>query len=263
MSLHIESQGSGAPLVLIHGWGMHGGIWDNVAPLLAQSYHVHCVDLPGHGFSNPPSPSRPRRERGLEQLEAIVDELSSQFTGPLNICGWSLGGLIALRWAQLVPQQVQHLALVASTPCFAGREDWLFGMEPETLNQFAAELERDHAATLRRFLALQVRGSENERALLADLRSRLLSHGEPDLCALRTGLEILREVDLRGELASIHQPVLLIAGERDKLTPPGASQYMAEKLPDVRVVEIAGAAHAPFLSHPNIFVDQITDFLHE
>ena len=202
MSLQIENTGSGAPLVLIHGWGMHGGIWDNVAPLLAQSYHVHCVDLPGHGYSNPLSPTLPRRERGLEQLDAIVDALSSQFTGPLNVCGWSLGGLIALRWAQLVPQQVRQLVLVASTPCFAEREDWLFGMERETLNQFAAELERDYVATLRRFLALQVRGSENERALLADLRTRLFSHGEPDVNALRTGLEILREADLRGELAA-------------------------------------------------------------
>ena len=169
---------------------------------------------------------------------------------------------MALRWAQLAPQQVKRLVLVASTPCFTAREDWLFGMAAVSLQQFAAELERDHAATLRRFLALQMRGSTNERELLADLRSRLFSRGEPDINALRGGLEILRDADLRGELASIRQPALLIAGERDKLTPPEASFYMAQTLPDVRLVKVAGAAHVPFLSHPEIFVEQITDFLH-
>jgi pimeloyl-[acyl-carrier protein] methyl ester esterase len=215
------------------------------------------VDLPGHGYSPPLFSGH-----GLGQLDAIAGVLSAQFNEPLNICGWSLGGLVALRWARLEPQQVQRLVLVASTPCFAEREDWLFGMAAVSLQQFAAELERDHAATLRRFLALQMRGSANERELLADLRSRLFSRGEPDVKALRGGLEILRDTDLRGELVSIRQPALLIAGERDKLTPPQASFYMAQALPDARRVEIAGAAHVPFLSHPEIFVEQITDFLH-
>lgn len=257
MSLHIEKYGSGSPLVLIHGWGMHGGIWDNVVPQLSRNFYVHCVDLPGHGYS-----SGDQRRDSPFTLDSIVEELSHCFAEPLNVCGWSLGGQIALRWATLLPQQVQRLVLVASTPCFTQREDWKFGMGAETLRQFAAELERDHVATLRRFLALQVRGGANERDLLTELRSRLFSRGEPDIYALRGGLEILSDVDMRGELASIRQPTLLIAGERDKLTPPEASFYMAQALPDAHVVEIAGAAHAPFLSHPEIFVKQITDFLH-
>jgi len=57
MSLHLESQGSGAPLLLIHGWGMHGGMWGQVAAQLAQSFTVHSVDLPGHGYSHSKLPS--------------------------------------------------------------------------------------------------------------------------------------------------------------------------------------------------------------
>ena len=108
-----------------------------------------------------------------------------------------------------------------------------------------------------------MRGSSNERELLTDLRRRLLSRGEPKVEALRGGLEILRDADLRGELTAIKHPTLLIAGERDKLTLPEASLYMAQILPDARILEIAGAAHAPFLSHPDIFLEKMTDFLHE
>jgi pimeloyl-[acyl-carrier protein] methyl ester esterase len=196
-------------------------------------------------------------------LDVIVDELSAQFDEPLAVCGWSLGGQIALRWALRHPQQISRLALVASTPCFVRRTGWECGMSEETLAEFAAALQQDYALTLRRFLALQVRGSERERELLVALRSALASRGEPDLDALQAGLDILRDCDLRNELPGIRQPALVIGGERDTLTPPQASHYLAAQLPDARLVEIGGAAHAPFLSHPDEFMKHLTGFLYE
>ena len=53
--LHVDSYGSGTPLVMLHGWGMHGGMWGSAVTKLAQHYRVHCVDLPGHGYSALPS----------------------------------------------------------------------------------------------------------------------------------------------------------------------------------------------------------------
>jgi pimeloyl-[acyl-carrier protein] methyl ester esterase len=254
MSWYLESYGAGAPLLLIHGWGMHGGIWGGMVERLAQRQRVICVDLPGHGAS------APLADAGLDRL---VHGLSAQFDEPLAVCGWSLGGQLALRWAALRPQQVSRLLLIASTPCFVRRADWPHALAEQTLQEFADALQDSHAQTLRRFLALQVRGSENERELLASLRSRLFSRGEPDVAALRAGLQILRDTDLRTTLPQLRQPALVIAGERDLLTPPAASAYMAQALPDARLVSVAGAAHAPFLSHPETVVEQMVDFLHE
>jgi pimeloyl-[acyl-carrier protein] methyl ester esterase len=254
MSLHVEVSGRGAPLVMLHGWGMHGGIWSDTAAQLAQHCQVHNVDLPGHGQSLWNGDQRPG-------IEGWVDALLARFPEPVVVCGWSLGGIIAQQWAAREPHKVGSLILVNTTPCFAARADWDFGMPLEILAQFAAELEKNHAATLRRFLALQVRGSEGERELLATLRAKLFSRGNPDLEALRGGLEILRDADLRTTLPQIQQPTLVIAGERDKLTPPEASHYLAQSLPNAREVVIGGAAHAPFLSHPEIFVEQVHKFL--
>ncbi len=261
MSLHVEVTGQGKPLLLIHGWGMHGGMWDEIAERLAQDFRVLAVDLPGHGYSR--DTGNGKRETQGGSLDTIVDELSVNFDEPLTVCGWSLGGQVALRWAAREPQKIKRLALVASTPCFMRREGWECAMAAETLEQFAAALEQDYAATLRRFLALQVRGSANERELLMRLRASLFSRGEPDLGALRSGLEILRDCDLRASLPGIGQPVLVIAGERDTLTPPQASRHAVACLPDARLDIIEGAAHAPFLSHPEIFVDCLKKFLHE
>lgn len=264
MNLHVDvygyagADGSGAPLLLIHGWGMHGGMWKNVAEQLAQHFYVLAVDLPGHGHSVARDSSR---HSGDDGIDAIVDKLSAQFTEPLTLCGWSLGGQIALRWAQRQPQQVQRLLLVATTPCFMQRPDWLCAMQAETLAEFDTALRENYAQTLRRFLALQVRGGEQERELLSTLRSALFSRGEPDLTALQSGLEILRECDLRAVLPDVKQDTLVIAGERDTLTPLLAAQYMAYHLPNAQLAEIKGAAHAPFLSHPEEFLKHVVNFV--
>lgn len=153
--------------------------------------------------------------------------------------------------------------MVTSTPCFTNREDWPFGLPSEVLEKFATELEQNHATTLRRFISLQLRGSENERELLTKLREQLFSRGEPDMSALRGGLEILRDADQRLEVSGIQQQTLVIAGQRDKLTPPEASHYLAQVIPNARLVEIEGAAHTPFLSHPEVFIEHVKSFLNE
>jgi len=258
MSLHVDSyeyngEGeSGIPLLLIHGWGMHGGMWRSVAEKLAQHFQVLAVDLPGHGRSE---------VKGSADLDAVVEALSRQFIGPINVCGWSLGGQVAMQWAMQHPEQVRYLILVASTPCFVRNEGWDHAMSPELLLEFGVALQQHYALTLKRFLALQVRGSDQERGLLSELRDALFSCGKPDLNALQDGLAILRNCDMRCALPKITQPSLIIAGVRDSLAPLQASMYMAEHLPNNELVKIEGAAHAPFLSHKDEFVQHTVKFL--
>jgi len=270
MNLHVDHYAyvgagkGGTPLVLLHGWGMHGGMWRGVAEQMAQSFDVYAVDLPGHGFSCE------KREEGKGNtstpllpfsLDSIVEQLSSQFEEPLAVCGWSLGGHVALRWALRHPQQIKRLVLVASTPCFVQLDDWKYALSVEILEEFAENLRHHYALTLKRFLALQVRGGDQEREWLNVLRNSLFSRGEPDLNALQSGLGILRECDQRAALPTVRQATLVLAGERDTLIPQQASQYLAERIPNGKLATIAGAAHAPFLSHPDEFVRLVMDFM--
>jgi len=245
-------------LLLIHGWGMHGGMWRDMAEKLARHFHVYAVDLPGHGHS-----SGRKESKASFTLDSVVDELSEQFTGPLAVCGWSLGGQIALRWALRHPHQVSRLVLVASTPCFVRLDDWKFALSVEILEEFAANLRQNYALTLRRFLSLQMRGSEQEREILAVMRDGLLSRGEPELDALQSGLEILRSSDLRGALPELKQAALVLAGERDTLIPLQATEFLATGISSGRLAIIKGAAHAPFLTHPGEFLEQVVNFMGE
>jgi pimeloyl-[acyl-carrier protein] methyl ester esterase len=252
MTLYTQTSGSGPDLVLVHGWGLNGGIWDTLAPLLEHGFRVTRVDLPGHGRSVW------QRDEGLDGLARAVLECVPERAAWL---GWSLGGLVAARAALAAPARIERLLLVAATPSFVSRPGWPAAMAPGLFEAFARDLERDYLRTLQRFLALQVRGSTAAETVLRELRARLLQHGQPAPEALVAGLEILRATDLRARFADIACPVLLLMGARDTLVPAAASRQAADLLPDARVELIDGAGHAPFLACPALMAGIIKDFL--
>lgn len=151
--LHVDSAGSGPPLVLLHGWALHGGLFAPLVPALARRFRVHVVDLPGHGHSPAVDPYT---------LDGIVARLDDRFAraAPLTVLGWSLGGTVALRWALRAPVHVARLVLVCATPRFVAADGWAHAMAPVTLARFADELRVAYRATLQRFLTLQVQGSD-------------------------------------------------------------------------------------------------------
>jgi pimeloyl-[acyl-carrier protein] methyl ester esterase len=252
MSLYAQTSGSGPGLLLIHGWSLHGGIWDRLLPLLEPHFSVTCVDLPGHGRSD---------WQGEETLDAMVEAVLSVAPAKAAWLGWSLGGLVAARAALLAPARVSALVEIASSPCFVRKPGWQSAMLPVLLDSFAAELAEDYVRTLNRFLALQVRGSEHSSEVLKTLRALMLVHGEPDTAALCAGLALLRTTDLRDSLDAVECPVLLLAGERDTLVPLAAMQVSRELFRDARLQVIAGAGHAPFIAAPEIVAGLITGFL--
>ena len=247
MSLHVESTGSGPPLVALHGWAMHSGLWAPVLPRLASRFRVHRVDLPGHGLSPPMARTT------LAGITAAVAEHFASLPEPPTVLGWSLGGAVALQWALDRPDAVSKLVLVGTTPCFVAREDWPHAVSGETLRRFGDELAVSYRSTLQRFVTLQTQGSEHAREILGLMRTELFARGAPSRQDLEDALAALAAIDLRARVGAIAQPVLVIAGECDMLVPAAAGAWLAAALPAGRLASIAGAAHAPFLSHPEAF----------
>lgn len=252
--VYVESAGCGAPLVLLHGFAMHGGLFAPLLPSLSPSHRVHVVDIPGHGRS------APVETFDLPSLANAIDAAIGGDT-PVTVLGWSLGGQVALQWALMRPGRVERLVLVATTPSFVQREGWPHAMTVETLARFGDELRVSYRLTLQRFLALQVHGSDEGRATLAQLHGRLFERGEPSPKTLAAALELLGQVDLRPALPRVTTPALVVAGDRDALVPVQATRELAAALPEARHVTIEGAAHAPFLSHRAAFAAAVRPFI--
>jgi pimeloyl-[acyl-carrier protein] methyl ester esterase len=253
--LYSEQFGSGPLVVLVHGWALHGGIWDAVTNVLAERFTVRRVDLPGHG--------RSPLMGGLNSIEAVADGLAKVAPGGASWIGWSLGGMACIELAARRPELVRRLVLVSATPSFVAREGWQSGQTSETLAAFSRDLASDFRGAVYRFLSLQVRGDAHSREVLRDLRARVTSRGMPTRLALEKGMQLLRQTDLRDRVDGIAAPTLIVKGGRDRLTHPAASDWLAERIRNARGLAIDDAGHAPFLTHPGVFCAAVGRFLSE
>jgi pimeloyl-[acyl-carrier protein] methyl ester esterase len=241
------------PLVCLHGWGMNLRVFDLLRNALRDDCETWAVDLAGHGRS-PWSP-------GHASFESQVEDLLHVLPGRCVLLGWSFGGKLALEIAARQPTRIAALVLISVSPKFAQSADWSHGMDAGSLRAFRNVLDQDWQQTLSDFVWLQLRGSRNAEASQHIMQAALAEQGAPHPDALRNGLDLLDQLDLRPRVQGITQPVLLISGQNDRVTSPAAARWLMQALQHAQMVEIARAGHAPFVSHHQEVAAAVRSFL--
>jgi len=255
MSLYVETVGHDPTrehLTLLHGWGLNGAVWNGIRDELAQHVNLTIVDLPGHGRS---------AHIAVTTLDQFVDAVAEALPASTHLLGWSLGGHTALALTARYPHRVDKLVTVCCTPRFIAADDWPQGKQASVLADFARRLATNYRATIRNFLALQALNQPDMRDIIRQLYEAVDAHGAPSTASLAAALEILKVSDIRDRIPSIAQPALVIQGDHDALTPVATAEWLANALPNSTYCLIPHAAHAPFLSHREIFLDHVTRFL--
>jgi pimeloyl-[acyl-carrier protein] methyl ester esterase len=235
-----------APLVFLPGWCLGRN------PLVAavDALNGQIFDLPGYG--NAPL---------IEDFDAAVADIAARLQPGTTLAGWSLGAQLALAVAARYPEKVGKLLLVAGTASFVQRDGWPHAMPPEMLAEFAAGIAADVEAMLPRFVGGFNRGDARSKEVTRQLLE--LADPRPAGQVLASGLNWLRDVDLRPELAQITAPTLLVHGTNDPLMPLGAAEALAAAIPNARLAPFVDCAHAAFVSRPDDFLAAARDFLHD
>ncbi|WP_448547002.1 pimeloyl-ACP methyl ester esterase BioH [Thalassotalea fusca] len=251
--LHFSSQGSGTPLVFIHGWGLNAGVWQPTVEALSDQFHVTTVDLPGFGTNVAHTISPYSLDSVTELISQVIDQ-------PAVIVGWSLGGLVATKLALAYPEKVKGVVAVASSPHFVESEQWP-GIKPDVLALFHRQLSQNTQKTIDNFLKIQAMGSPHIRQDIKVIRELIMQFGMPSKATLDESLRLLDMVDLRDELQNISVPYFRMYGKLDSLVPQRAITHIDKLIPQSEKIVFDAASHAPFISHFEPFVKALRIWL--
>ncbi|PCS23187.1 pimeloyl-ACP methyl ester esterase BioH [Candidatus Enterovibrio escicola] len=249
-SLHWYRSGQGSDMIFIHGWGMNSAVWQHLLPFLTAHYRVHCVDLPGYGYSQPSD------ALSLKDMVQCLLENSDQ---PAIWVGWSLGGIVATQVALLAPERVQGLVTVASSPRFLEKQGWR-GTKLQVLEAFLQQLSEDFIGTVERFIEFQAMGTLTARQDIEWLKKVVVAHPPPQTESLKAGFYILGHTDLRPRLHELSMPWLQIYGLLDAIVPVRVAQAVNILVPQSQQKIFDNSAHAPFISHPEDFSQVLLSF---
>ncbi|MGB8214683.1 MAG: alpha/beta hydrolase [Anaerolineales bacterium] len=254
-SLHyLDPNPPGRPFVLLlHGLGADGTSWGLQLPALNQAgFRPIAPDVPGFGGS-PYDGQGWSIRRVAAQMAGLLEELGS---GPTQVVGISMGGVIAQQFALDYPQLTQRLVLVST---FAILRPENFGGWWYFMRRWAAVLT----------LGLQAQGRvvaqrifpEPEQAALRELLEATISRADPR--AYRAAMRSLGLFDSCKKLASLHVPTLIVTGQNDSTVSPLRQQVLVKGIPGARQVLIPKAGHAVTVDQAEQFNRALLDFLGE
>ncbi len=283
-ALHVEMYGpkDADPVILTHGWGLDRSIWAGAVNALSGSRRVILWDLPGLGRSGRPLDG----DYALERLAADLDTVLHLAAGkPAVLAGHSVGGMTILTWAQAqgsaLSRRAAGLVLMNTTPLMPVRTSkgatLLMRLQKpvlEPLLRFTAWAEpfvrlMNWASYLNGSLHLVARVTSFGDApgwAAVDRVALLTARNAPGVQA--KGMLAMLKWDAEREPQQLNLPVRILAGQRDLLTCPVASRYMADVAPDASLTTVQGVGHMGLLEEPAAyeealarFTEQVTDRL--
>lgn len=246
---HVQQQGHGPPVVLVHGTGAATHSWRGLAPLLAARHSVVAMDLPGHGFSS----ALPREQTTLPGVARAVGALLARLgIAPRIAIGHSAGAAILVRMALdgvLAPQGIVSInGALMPLPGVPGAV-FLPVARLLAVNSFAARVfawrARD-AGAVKRLVAST--GSHIDRDGL-ELYGRLMQSPAHVMGTLQlmAGWDLAA---LERDLGRLEIPLLLLAAARDGTVPPAEAERVKRAIPRAILVELDGVGHLAHEERP-------------
>jgi pimeloyl-ACP methyl ester carboxylesterase len=242
VSVYAQEVGSGAPVVLIAGFGMSHEVWDaEVRELAGAGHRVVCIDLRGTGRSDKPL--------GFYSIGRLASDVSTVLEAldlaEVTLAGWSFGGQVSFALAASSPERLKQLVLVCSNGVRASRsEAFPFGAPPESLLAALVRGEtEDRIASRYATIASGFAGEPDPRVVEYLVRIQLQM---PSWAAVACYESYLLS-DLVGSAGDVKLPVLQILGAGDPVTPVDGARWLQERLPDARLVTLEDCGHYPML----------------
>jgi pimeloyl-ACP methyl ester carboxylesterase len=260
--LHAQVFGpdAGPSVVLVHGWMCTSAVWCRQIRALSTRQRVVAYDQRGHGQSRPASNGDYSADTLAADLDAVLDQAVPHGERVI-VAGHSMGAMAVVAWAEAHPDEVRS-RIAGAVLVNVGVEDLV---RRSTLIPLPASLAGLRTTLGERILAAPLSLPARTNPVLSRLVHAIAlgpgaSSAVVALCA-RMLLDCTTDVraafgatlstfDLAHGLRRLTVPAAVVAGERDRLTPPVHARAIAQSLPDATLVELPGVGHmAPLEAH--------------
>ena len=245
--MDVEIVGEGADLLLLHSLLSDRSSFAGIAKRLSAQRRLILVNLPGFGGAAPAEPL-------AGYVERIVEMLHDLKVPNTDILGNGLGSFVALKLAARDPSKVGRMVLLGAATSFPEAGQQTFRALAEKVEREGMDAVAD-AAMARMFPASFIAMAPS---VIAERREVFRGIDPNIFAAAARALAIL---DLSPELDRIRSPVMVVVGENDGATPPLLGRELAGRLPDARMIELAGVGHAPHIQAPDELIAAISPFL--
>ena len=253
-------QGSGTPIVLIHGIASSLHEWDDLIPVLVQhGYACYALDLLGHGDS-------PKPESRAYEIDWLTEHLlhwmrSLHLTEPAIVIGHSLGGYLALEYARRVSAWTRGLILI--NPLYSRSQlPFLLRRSYSNRNLKGLIVSRTPAWLFRTIVDVTSLAMGHSVGALHSLPEKIRVRTALDYGRTAPGVYNIPNVlnDLTPHLHSISAPTLVAWGDRDQTLAPPSFPKLVEAMPHARGKSIR-AGHVAHQSHAEEFNALAMEFL--
>jgi pimeloyl-ACP methyl ester carboxylesterase len=276
--LHVSYYGpeEGTPIILTHGWGLHGAEWNCLVRELSDRFRVVVWDEPGLGKSTRPW----NRDYSLENLARCLEVVLQTVEGkPAVLAGHSIGGMITLTFCRLFPaalgSRVSGLILTNTTPTDPVKTTSGGSLCTPLETPLLKPLMYLTIALSPLFWVLNWLSYRNGSAHLSTMRSSFAGtetweqiefathfQVEASPAVIARGMLGMMKYDARATLAEISVPTLIVAGDRDSTTKPEASMEMQKRIPNSRLIVLSPARHLGLIEHEEAYEDHVRQFVH-
>jgi len=249
-----ELCGRGPAVVLVHGMGLNRAMWQWLIPALTPRFQVLTYDLLGHGESADPT-GRPELRSFCAQLIELLDGCG---LARAAVAGFSLGGMIARRFAIDHPDRLSALAVLHSVHDRSAEQRAAIGRRLDAARHAGPAATVD--AALARWFTDEFRARQPE---VLDLVRRWMTANRKEAYAAIYRVLAEDDAELADPITKIRCPTLVMTGDRDAGNSPEMARRMASAIPGARVAILAGLRHMALAEDPEAFNAPLVSFLNE
>ncbi|HNX46580.1 MAG: alpha/beta hydrolase [Anaerolineaceae bacterium] len=235
MEMVLDDIGSGKDILLVHGLGLNRGIWRPIADLYGDQARFILPDMRGHGESSLGNPAE-SMEQFAQDLVRLLDALGIE---KVVLGGHSMGGYIALAFAERYPERLEALAMIATN----ARAD-----APQKRADRLADAEEVMCLGTARYAIKLAERLSDQPKVIAEMEE-VIAATPPE--GLRNVLRAIAGRPNRAAvLAGLRQPLLVVAGREDKISNRETAEEMRDLNQHSRLVVFPGVGHMPMLEAP-------------